>query len=63
MYTFYVEVSAVRLDDAFADHLRTSECGATALDDGLAALVANIGYAGGCGFRHCPGLCQYCHQH
>ena len=58
MHTFYVEVSAVR-PDAFADHLRTSECGTAASDDSLAALVANMGHSGGCGFRHRYGLCQY----
>jgi len=42
-------LSAVR-PDAFADHLRTSECGATALDDSLAALVANMGMPVGVAF-------------
>ena len=41
LHTFYVEVSSVR-PDAFADHLCTSECGAAASDDSLAALVANM---------------------
>lgn len=36
--------------DAFSDHLRTSECGATALDDGFAALVANMGMPVGVAF-------------
>ena len=42
-------VSAVR-PNAFADHLRTSECGAAASDDGLAALVANMGIPVGMAF-------------
>ena len=50
LHAFYVEVSAVR-PDAFANHLRTSECGvAAASDDGLAALVANIGIPAGVAF-------------
>ena len=42
-------VSAAR-PDACADHLRTSECGAAALDDSLAALVANMGMPVGVAF-------------
>ena len=49
LHTFYVEVSAVR-PDAFADHLRTSECGASASDNSLAALVANMGMPVGVAF-------------
>ena len=49
MHTFYVEVSAVR-PDAFADHLRASECGTAASDDSLAALVANMGIPVGVAF-------------
>ena len=55
MYTFYVEVSAVRLD-AFANHLRTSECDAAASDDGLAALVANMGMPRGVAFVIAPAF-------
>lgn len=42
-------VSAVR-PDAFADYLRTSECGAAASDNSLAALVANMGMPAGVAF-------------
>ena len=56
LHTFYVEVSAVR-PDVFADHLRTSECGATAAsDDGLAALVANMGIPVGVAFVIAPAF-------
>ena len=42
-------LSAVR-PDAFADHLRTSECGVATSNDGLAALVANMGMPVGVAF-------------
>lgn len=48
-------ISAVR-PDAFADHLCTSECGAAASGDGLAALVANMGMPVGVAFAIAPAF-------
>ena len=48
-------VSAVR-PDVFADHLRTLECGAAASDDGLAALVTNMGMPVGVAFVIAPAF-------
>lgn len=48
-------VSALR-PDAFADHLRTSECGVAVSDDSLATLVANMGMPVGVAFVIAPAF-------